>query len=129
MDELDPAEFSSFLKKAEEGGWNSDTEVLDFWGRYPGITYLMGGKSPVWPWYMSTYSGAEKFTAYNLMSLAPERLARLWIIEAEPAQPHVQLVKMPLPRNFAEGYLKVGQFRFRENVNQPWTDVRLWRPK
>ncbi|MEK9984855.1 MAG: hypothetical protein VW879_08930, partial [Opitutae bacterium] len=123
LDDLDPAEFSSFLKKAEEGGWNSDTEVLDFWGRYPGITYLMGGKSPVWPWYMSTYSGAEKFTAYNLTSLTPERLARLWIIEAEPAQPHVQLAKMPLPRNFAEGYLKVGQFRFRENVNQPWTDV------
>ena len=96
LDELDPAEFSSFLKKAEEGGWNSDTEVLDFWGRYPGITYLMGGKSPVWPWYMSTYSGAEKFTAYNLTSLAQERLARLWIIEAEPAQPHVQLAKMPL---------------------------------
>ena len=129
LDEVDPAEFSTVLDNARKAGWTAQTEVLDLWGRYPGITYLLGGRSPVWPWYMSTYSGATKFTAYNLTKLPPERLARLWLLEAEPAQPHIPLEKMPLPGGFPAGYEQVGLFRFRENSALPWTHVRLWRPK
>ena len=100
-------------------------------GRYPGITFLMEGKSPEWPWYMSTEcDGINEFTHFILSKeMDTIALKNLWVLEATPSLPHVQIKGLPAPvGQCPKGYVLAGVLRFKPHISSPEVDVRLWKP-
>lgn len=64
-----------------DGAW-----ILDFTGRSPGLTYILGGKTPGIPWWIGGYPGTTEMLTYAIKSVDCEVLLSAWLI-TEPGSP------------------------------------------
>lgn len=56
--------------------------IIDTSGRFPMLTFHLGGYPTRWPWLMSTHPGSKNMIENSLSSLSPEQLEKAWIIVA-----------------------------------------------
>jgi len=125
---LDPTTSEFFMQireLAQKNGFKPGNDVLALYD-LPGVVFVLGGRSPAFPWYMGHPRRSPVATAEKALSIAAqERLKHAFILQSSKSDRIMpDLGKFGL--SFPSGYLLCGE------VNNPYYStkgtVRLWKP-
>jgi hypothetical protein len=118
--------FAALQQAAKVCGFKPGQDILNFYAD-PGLVFLLGGKSPVDPWYYGYYSGAQTAVESILAMLPSERLQNAYILQdLSVATPQPRLDRFHL--DFSKSYSLCGQVEVLDYSNSVHK-LRLWKPK